>query len=504
MWPAADVIIIGGGPSFKQADWGVLREFSLSEKIKVIGVNKAYKDIPDSNDWMHVLWFGDSPFYALYRTMKDRGLYSFTGLRACCCSHAATDKAIKYVDRQRGRKDMGLSTDPKTVRWNGNSGGSAINLAYHLTGPEGRAFLFGFDACSGADGATHWHEGYKEVRKFTNSDTKQKFYERLIRTTHEIAKAARSLGYTIINVNPDSAILDFPRISFDEFVQIIQNKKKMPPQSDSLTITPINQRNHPVEVVEAKKSRRREKMSKKIWDVTKGDKFMVLDANGDLIRGVSWADEERQVYMQLYVHNINIPLTSKRDARCSIWEKYGPFTVVPLGNQLTRVDLLNQLIRQYQWTIGAEVGVAQGKTTFALIHDNPGLQMIAVDKWPGGFSKMEPKFRHKLNRNSGGRVTLINKLSLDGANDIEDESLDFVFIDADHSYEACSSDIKAYLPKVKPEGMILGHDANWDGVRKAYNECLVKVTIFHPDAVWMTWKKDQVGSQVEEVVVDQD
>mgnify|MGYP005820154989 CR=1 FL=1 len=35
---------------------------------------------------------------------------------------------------------------------------------------------------------------------------------------------------------------------------------------------------------------------------------------------------------------------------------------------------------------------------------------------------------------------------------------DFVYIDALHTYEGCRTDIKAWLPKVKKEGIIGGHD----------------------------------------------
>ena len=68
-----------------------------------------------------------------------------------------------------------------------------------------------------------------------------------------------------------------------------------------------------------------------------------------------------------------------------------------------------------------------------------------------------------------------------------------MFIDADHTQESCTADIIAWLPKVKPTGMILGHDATWDGVEKAYQATLKNVTVWHPDAVWMANKADQVG-----------
>jgi hypothetical protein len=40
----------------------------------------------------------------------------------------------------------------------------------------------------------------------------------------------------------------------------------------------------------------------------------------------------------------------------------------------------------------------------------------------------------------------------------EDNSLDFVYIDANHTYEGVKEDIKYWYPKVKPGGLLLGHD----------------------------------------------
>lgn len=52
----------------------------------------------------------------------------------------------------------------------------------------------------------------------------------------------------------------------------------------------------------------------------------------------------------------------------------------------------------------------------------------------------------------------------------EDNSLDMVFIDADHSYEAVKNDIAMWLPKVKIGGMLAGHDFAHEPVRRAVLE----------------------------------
>ena len=55
-------------------------------------------------------------------------------------------------------------------------------------------------------------------------------------------------------------------------------------------------------------------------------------------------------------------------------------------------------------------------------------------------------------------VKLIEKMSLVGSQEFENESLDIVFIDAGHGYDDVSQDIKLWLPKVRKGGIIAGHD----------------------------------------------
>ena len=70
--------------------------------------------------------------------------------------------------------------------------------------------------------------------------------------------------------------------------------------------------------------------------------------------------------------------------------------------------------------------------------------------------------------------------SVEAAKTYEDQSLDFVFIDADHSYESVKEDIIAWFPKVKYGGIISGHDYHMGapGVMIASNELFgfVRVT----------------------------
>ena len=87
---------------------------------------------------------------------------------------------------------------------------------------------------------------------------------------------------------------------------------------------------------------------------------------------------------------------------------------------------------------------------------------------------VQARFRQQIEQ---GRVQVLREMSAPAAAHIEDNSLDFVYIDGDHTFDGVLADIKAYLPKVKTGGLIIGDDytlGNWwgDGVVKAFAQCL--------------------------------
>lgn len=72
--------------------------------------------------------------------------------------------------------------------------------------------------------------------------------------------------------------------------------------------------------------------------------------------------------------------------------------------------------------------------------------------------------------------------SMDAVHLFLNESVDFVFLDAFHSYEEVRNDIAHWLPKVKPGGVLAGHDyfddpTVWPGVRKAVDEVLLNFRV---------------------------
>ncbi|MGD8307393.1 MAG: class I SAM-dependent methyltransferase, partial [Ignavibacteria bacterium] len=161
-----------------------------------------------------------------------------------------------------------------------------------------------------------------------------------------------------------------------------------------------------------------------------------------------------------------------------------------------RWDAILDRLPKDQFIIGAEIGVLNGNTSHRLLYYRPLLTLIMIDPWdvpPAGSSyakqadtnATKSKSAHiaayektkKLCAFALERARIYRNYSHNIAPLIKDHSLDFVFIDGDHSYEGCKNDIKLWISKVKPGGFISGHDIyhpKLGGVEKAVFEFFTK------------------------------
>ena len=70
----------------------------------------------------------------------------------------------------------------------------------------------------------------------------------------------------------------------------------------------------------------------------------------------------------------------------------------------------------------------------------------------------------------------------------EDNSVDFIYIDGDHSAESVEKDIKNYMPKLKKGGILAGHDYHekwWPGVVETVNRLLGEPDQIFEDSSWV-------------------
>lgn len=57
-----------------------------------------------------------------------------------------------------------------------------------------------------------------------------------------------------------------------------------------------------------------------------------------------------------------------------------------------------------------------------------------------------------------GRIIVDRKFSYEAVTDYPDNTFDFLYIDSCHKYECVKRDLNDWLPKLKPGGVISGHD----------------------------------------------
>lgn len=138
----------------------------------------------------------------------------------------------------------------------------------------------------------------------------------------------------------------------------------------------------------------------------------------------------------------------------------------------SRRSVLDRLIKENNLEFGAELGVQSGYLFFHLLDTHPNLILFGVDAWIGNdraaYTKMKEEANEKVADYKNGMI--MNMTTNQAAEKTPDASLDFVFIDADHSYPACKKDMQKWLPKVKVGGYIIGHDYKVKPVKRAIEE----------------------------------
>lgn len=125
----------------------------------------------------------------------------------------------------------------------------------------------------------------------------------------------------------------------------------------------------------------------------------------------------------------------------------------------------NDLAKLFKGT-GAEVGVERAVFSKYICEKNPETTLIGIDPLLAykGYrehvsqEKLDGFFDEVLERMKDKKFMFIRKTSLEATEDIGDESLDFVYIDANHSHEHSFADISAWHKKVRPGGIVSGHD----------------------------------------------
>lgn len=151
---------------------------------------------------------------------------------------------------------------------------------------------------------------------------------------------------------------------------------------------------------------------------------------------------------------------------------------------------------------GVEVGTYRGRFAEITCGRHRALRLTCVDAWsvyPGytdftvqaELDRMEQEARVKL---APYGTTFIKAWSVEGAKQFADGSISWLYIDANHAFEALVSDLAAWVPKVRPGGIVSGHD-----YRHFRRSCGIRVveavdgyTAAHDIAPWFLLGRNKV------------
>lgn len=130
--------------------------------------------------------------------------------------------------------------------------------------------------------------------------------------------------------------------------------------------------------------------------------------------------------------------------------------------------------------VGAWKGTSAAYMGVEIFNSGKNITLNVVDTWEGSPNHSEivktddiyGKYKEKM-KHLDGKVNYktLKMTSVEASKLFDDESLDFIFIDANHSFESVCEDIDSWLPKLKYGCMISGHDydPNHQGVIDAVN-----------------------------------
>lgn len=148
------------------------------------------------------------------------------------------------------------------------------------------------------------------------------------------------------------------------------------------------------------------------------------------------------------------------------------------ANAATYRHATHDLAAQEQPQVVVEVGVYAGALS-RLFAELPSLRrLILVDPWEAGYGGFSTEHMDAIAEGVMAwarmnlRVEVLRMRSVDAAKLFEDESIDFFHTDGDHSYQGITTDIRAWLPKVRTGGILSGDNYEAETVAAGVNTLL--------------------------------
>lgn len=169
--------------------------------------------------------------------------------------------------------------------------------------------------------------------------------------------------------------------------------------------------------------------------------------------------------------------------KLKLYEEFCSWPSIYYSKTTTLIKLLNPKLI-------VEVGVAYGYHARAMLETLENVEYIGIDPYLPNYDPNDPftdnvaqlfncksvegmdrlyeTVNETLTEEFGSRFTLKRLKSVIASTEMSN-SIDLVFIDGDHRYQAVYDDLRSWWPKIRPGGVLAGDDYEWPEVRSAVN-----------------------------------
>ena len=120
--------------------------------------------------------------------------------------------------------------------------------------------------------------------------------------------------------------------------------------------------------------------------------------------------------------------------------------------------------------IAAEVGVDEGNFSEQILSITKPKMLYLIDAWGSKrfgddkFNKVQNRFAAEVDR---GQVVIQRGISWEELQKLPDSYFDWIYLDTSHTYEDTAKELEVSRIKVKPDGVISGHDYTIGNIEQA-------------------------------------
>lgn len=151
-----------------------------------------------------------------------------------------------------------------------------------------------------------------------------------------------------------------------------------------------------------------------------------------------------------------------------------------------------------------EIGSYMGESTMMFASSGIFSTIFSIEPHTGieefndlfGYEWDVVKKEYETNTRFFDNITHIKDFSHNIHDTFDNNSIDFIYIDGGHDYESIKNDLKLYLPKLKKNGIIAGHDyepTGWPGVVRAIHEIIGEPDVIFSDSSWIkSYKTNEI------------